>query len=92
MENVKCPLCGGDIRETDKAYGCAEWQSGCKFTIWKNFYDKKITKTQAKDLIEKGRTKPIKGWVSRRTGKEFTAALALEHLEHGGVRVVFVFE
>lgn len=34
---MKCPLCGkGEIIENVKAFGCSEWQNGCKFTIWKN--------------------------------------------------------
>ena len=31
-----CPLCGGGIVESDRAFGCARWREGCKFTIWKN--------------------------------------------------------
>ena len=35
----KCPLCGGDVVETPKAYGCSNWKSnGCKFAIWKNSF------------------------------------------------------
>jgi DNA topoisomerase-3 len=32
----RCPSCGSDIVETDKGYGCTNWKSGCKYTIWKN--------------------------------------------------------
>ena len=32
----KCPICGGDVLENSKAYYCAGWKNGCKFTLWKN--------------------------------------------------------
>jgi len=31
-----CPLCKGDVLENTKAFYCAKWKGGCKFTIWKN--------------------------------------------------------
>jgi len=91
---AKCPVCGGDIVETQKAYSCANWSrkdGGCKFVIWKTFYNKKITKSMVKALIEKGRTVKIRGFVSRRTGKEFDAVLKLEKQEDGNYRVKFDF-
>lgn len=36
VEGIVCPLCGKPIQETDKAFGCSEWKSGCLFTVWKN--------------------------------------------------------
>lgn len=91
---AKCPVCGGDVVETQKAFSCSNWREedgGCKFTIWKSYCDKKITKSMAKSLIEKGKTAKIKGFVSKRTGKEFDAALKLEKQEDGTYRVVFDF-
>ena len=31
-----CPLCGHKIVENKKAFGCINYKSGCRFTIWKN--------------------------------------------------------
>lgn len=73
----KCPLCGRDVTESQKGYGCSGWKEGCKFVIWKEISGKKITPAQAKELLEKGRVGPLKGFKSR-TGKEFSAALVLE--------------
>lgn len=90
-----CPECGGEIIETQKGYGCSNWKEengGCKFVIWKNFYDKKITKTMAKTLIEKGKTNKIKGWVSRKTGNVFEAALKLEKDDSDTYKVSFDFD
>lgn len=36
VEGVICPLCGKPIQETEKAFGCSDWKSGCAFTLWKN--------------------------------------------------------
>lgn len=36
VEGIVCPLCGKPVQETDKAFGCSDWKSGCHFTIWKN--------------------------------------------------------
>lgn len=87
----KCPVCEGNIIENEKGYGCCNWKDkNCKFIIWKNFYDKQITPSQAKALLDKGKTTKVKGWVSRKTGKEFEAALKLEKTDDG-YRVFFDF-
>ncbi|WP_062286009.1 DNA topoisomerase III [Neomoorella mulderi] len=72
----KCPLCGKDVTESQKGYGCSGWKEGCKFVIWKEIAGKKITAGQAKELLQKGRTGMIKGFKSK-NGKEFDAALIL---------------
>ena len=36
MDGVQCPLCGGQVQENSKAFGCGNWKTGCQFTIWKN--------------------------------------------------------
>lgn len=72
----RCPLCGKDVIEGKKGYGCAGWKEGCKFIIWKEIAGKKITVSQAKELLQKGRTGVIKGFKSR-AGKDFEAALVL---------------
>ena len=50
-----CPICGKDIVENTKAFGCTGWKEGCKFTIWKesNFYkDKTIGKQELEQLLK----------------------------------------
>ena len=45
----KCPRCGRDVVETQKAFGCSGWNQDppCKFTIWK---DNKFLSTSKKKL------------------------------------------
>jgi DNA topoisomerase-3 len=73
----KCPLCGKDITESAKGYGCTGYKEGCKFVIWKEIAGKKITPAQAKALLAKGKTGTIKGFKSK-TGKKFDAVLVLQ--------------
>ncbi|MCF8011138.1 MAG: DNA topoisomerase III [Clostridiales bacterium] len=73
----KCPLCGCDVIENKKGYGCSGYKNGCKFIIWKEIAGKKITCSQAKKLLEKGKTGIIKGFKSRK-GNKFDAALILK--------------
>lgn len=73
----KCPLCGGDIQESPKAYGCGNWKSaGCKYTIWKTMSQREITLDEAKEIIANGRTGVLEGFVSKK-GAPFTAALVM---------------
>lgn len=69
-----CPICGCEIVETDKAFGCSNWRSGCKFTVWKNQRGKKLTKSQVKALLTKGQTPVIKG-MKTQLGKSYDGAL-----------------
>lgn len=36
VPGAKCPLCGSDVLETERAFGCSQWRKGCGFTVWKN--------------------------------------------------------
>jgi len=84
----KCPLCGSDIIEGKKGFGCSAWKSkGCKFVIWKQIAGKTLTKNQVKTLLEKGITGKIKGFKSKK-GKKFDAKLRLS----GDGKIEFAFE
>lgn len=74
----KCPLCGRDIFENSKAFGCSGYKDGCSFTIWKVVAGKKLTKTNIKELLKNGRTQEIKGFKSK-TGKVFNASLVINN-------------
>ena len=69
-----CPQCKqGMVRETPKGAGCSRWKEGCKFTIWREQYGKKLSTAQMQELAEKGRTKLIKGF-KRKDGSGTYAA------------------
>ena len=74
---ASCPKCGSPVVETKKSYGCSSWKVGCRFAIWKNISGKRISASQARQLLTKGRTGQLKGFKSK-AGKPYAAALVLD--------------
>ena len=72
-----CPLCGSDVVEQPKSYGCSGWKNGCKFAIWKTIAGKAIGVRTAQALLKRGKSPLIKGFQSK-AGKPFEAHLKLE--------------
>ena len=72
----KCPICKKDMLENSKSYYCEDWEN-CGFSIWKQICGKKLSGTIIKELLEKGKTKEIKGFKSKQ-GKTFSASLIIE--------------
>ncbi|EGZ3203926.1 type IA DNA topoisomerase, partial [Escherichia coli] len=71
--NAPCPSCGKQIAIRPKGYFC----TGCEFKIWKNFSGKELSDKQVEILLTKGITGELKGFVSSRTNKEFSAKVKL---------------
>ncbi len=88
----RCPACGKNIMEGRKAYGCEGFrneENGCSFAIWKRIAGKRISRTIALELLQKGRTGIIKGFISKKK-KKFSACLVLRR-EQGKLGVGFEF-
>jgi len=85
-----CPVCGQEITENRKAYGCwSREDPGCGFVIWKGKAGKQLPVSVAKELIATGRTaKQVTGFKGR-SGRSFRAKLALQQSEDGKWRVEF---
>ena len=82
-----CPLCGEDVIERPKSFGCSAWRdSGCGFAVWKVMSGKKLPVAQVRSLLNKGSTSRMKGFKSR-AGKPFEARLVME--EGGSVKFDF---
>ncbi|MBO4983976.1 MAG: topoisomerase C-terminal repeat-containing protein [Clostridia bacterium] len=81
-----CPLCGSEIINGRKGYGCSNYKNGCKFVIWKRICKKSISVYHAKALLASGKTGKISGFISK-NDKPFDACL---RLDENGV-VVFDF-
>ena len=74
----QCPNCGGNILKGKSNYYCDNYkEKNCQFKIWETISGKKLTENQIKQLLEKGRTSILKGFISK-AGKKFDAALALQ--------------
>ncbi|WP_297637767.1 type IA DNA topoisomerase [uncultured Clostridium sp.] len=55
-----CPVCGNPIIEGEKGFGCSNWKSGCKYTIWKddkyiNSFGKTVSKEMVALLLKNGK-------------------------------------
>ena len=73
-----CPKCASPVVETPKAYSCSAWkQTGCGFVIWKTVAGKRVSPSQAGQLLKSGKTGQLKGFKSK-AGKPFSAALTLD--------------
>ncbi len=82
----KCPVCGADVARTKFGYGCQGYKEGCKFSTGNVICGKVISIDNIKKLLESGTTPEIRGFVSKKSGKEFSARLAIEQ-----GKVVFKF-
>ncbi len=84
-----CPLCASAVKRRRSFYGCSGFrEQGCHFSIPTFLCGKAITVGLVKQLLEEKKTGVLSGFLSKKTGKEFQAALKLD--EEG--KVVFDFE
>jgi DNA topoisomerase III len=72
-----CPLCGSDVVEQEKSFGCSGWRQGCRFTIWKTIAGKAIGVRTAQALLKQGRSPLLRGFRSK-AGNRFEARLKLD--------------
>ncbi len=82
----KCPVCGENVVRTRFGYGCSAYKNGCKFSSGNVICGKVISLDNMKKMLETGITPLISGFVSKKSGKEFSARLQIEN-----GRVVFKF-
>ena len=79
VKDVKCPLCGGAIVKTMFGYGCANYSKdnpqSCRFSIGR-IAGVTLKEAQVKELLLRGRTEVISGFVAK-TGMKFDAPLKL---------------
>ena len=75
----KCPLCGKDVVRTRFGYGCVGYREGCKFSVNNVILGRTVSIANVKKLLKDGESYKIDGFVSKKTGKEFSAKLKLEN-------------
>ncbi len=73
----KCPLCGKDVIRYKYSYGCSGYKEGCRFAINDVICGRVISVSNAKMLLETGRSSKIEGFTSK-SGKAFDAFLKIE--------------
>lgn len=95
-ESLLCPQCGKPIRQGKTNTGKVNWyctgyaaDPPCGFRIWQEVCGKKLTEEQVSSLIKNGKTPSLQGFVSKKSGKKFTAALLLKPGENGAIEFSF---
>lgn len=62
-KNLACPKCGeGEIVKGNSAWGCTNWNNGCKILIPFEFGGKKLSNRQVETLVLKKQTSKISGF------------------------------
>ncbi len=74
----KCPVCGKDVTRTRFGYGCSGYKEGCKFSLSNVICSRVISLENVRTMLKDGATPLISGFVSKKSGKEFSAKLAVE--------------
>jgi DNA topoisomerase-3 len=76
----KCPICGGRIFETMMAYACENTFGDaptCKMKIGKKILLQEIDRAQVEKLLTQKKTDLLRGFVSQRTRRKFSAYLVM---------------
>ena len=75
---IPCPVCRlGTMLRGKAAYGCSRFRDDCQFRVPFEWGGKALTDTQLKQLLRRGETGVIKGFVSPKNGKKYDAALKI---------------
>ncbi len=48
-----CPLCGREVIEGRRGYGCSGWKEGCPFVLWKEYKGIPLSVEQIRRLIQR---------------------------------------
>ncbi|RFU61683.1 DNA topoisomerase III [Bacillus sp. V59.32b] len=84
----KCKLCEGTVIDKGKFYGCSNYnKTKCNFTMSKKMLGKQISLTNAKKILDNGKSDLIKGF--KKADKTFDAYLEWNEQEK---RVSFSFK
>ena len=85
-----CPICGGKVRAFENSYTCENAyrdRNKCDFRMGRVILQREITEEEAEEILAKGSSPLLSGFVSKRTNRPFSALLKL-HPKKG---VVFEF-
>ncbi len=87
---AKCPLDGAPVHAAPNAFVCANYYNEndkCPFSISRTILNRTITQDEFLQLVNQRRTGVLKGFRSKRTGRNFDAMLILK--DDGGIGFEF---
>lgn len=73
-----CPICKKNVIRSRYGYACTGYKDGCTFKISGRICNRSISITNAKMLLERGKSSKIEGFISK-NGKPFNATIKLEN-------------
>ncbi|TGE29274.1 type IA DNA topoisomerase [Hymenobacter metallicola] len=86
---IPCPVCKlGTMLRGKAAWGCSRFREDCQFRAPFEWGGKTLTESQMNQLLRKGKTGVIRGFVSTKTGNRYEAALQV----NGEGRIEPVFD
>lgn len=80
-KTYRCPYCGRDMANFEKAVSCYEKRGGCGFTVWRTAGGRKLDRDDLEALLSGGETKLICGFKGK-TGTKFNAKLRVNPDTH----------
>lgn len=76
---IKCPKCAtGKMMLYEKLAQCDHYARGCDFRLWRTLSGVLLDEREMKNLLENGKTGPLKDLQDRVTGKKVNGALVFE--------------
>lgn len=78
---IKCPKCTpGQVHLFDKVAQCDHYARGCDFKIWRTLNGVFLEEKEMKNLLEKGKTSPLKG-LKNQQGQSVEGSLVFENFK-----------
>ena len=83
LGELPCPRCHhGQVIAGARGWGCSRWRDGCRFVIWFETAGRRLTTTQLRDLVTRGKTRKARFRSDR--GIELDGRLVLDPTADGG--------
>jgi len=73
-----CPVCGKNVVRGKYNYGCMGFEDGCKFRVGVSICTRDIPISEVRRLLLTGRTELLDGFISKKSGKRFSARLVMK--------------
>lgn len=82
-----CPRCGGTITETKYGYRCSNYDTGCRYQLWKTAKQGMLSKTVIQpDIAQRlivGEKVQVKGLYSPSKNKKYSGTIYLDDSKKG---------
>lgn len=82
-----CPKCGGNVRDSGSKYFCERAVGDapkCDFTFGAAILQRKIAPHELQQLLNEGKTALLEKFISRKTGRPFSAHLTMDLAQKDG--------